>query len=158
VLKELDMTNKIDTAIQQATSSCQLSGGRLTEKRRLILEILLENQQPQSAYEIAELYHQKSGDSIPAMSVYRMLDFLMENGLVHKLSSTNKFLACSHISCDHAHQTPQFLICDNCHSVNEIGLDTTVISALEKSIDTKHFQLNSPQLELHGLCEGCQNN
>ena len=90
------------------------------------------------------------------MSVYRMLDFLMEKGLVHKLSSTNKFLACSHISCDHAHQTPQFLICDSCHSVNEIGLDRTLISALEKSIDAKHFQLNSPQLELHGLCEGCQ--
>jgi Fur family transcriptional regulator, zinc uptake regulator len=152
------MTNKIDIVIRQAEHHCQTRGGRLTQKRRLILEILLENNQPQSAYEIAELYHQKSDDGIPAMSVYRMLDFLMENGLVHKLSSTNKFLACSHISCDHAHQTPQFLICDSCHSVNEIGLDTTLISALEKSIDAKHFQLSSPQLELHGVCEGCQNN
>jgi len=152
------MTLSIDNVIQQAESHCQSNGGRLTQKRRLILEILLENKQPQSAYEIAELYHQKAGDNIPAMSVYRMLDFLMEKGLVHKLSSTNKFLACSHISCDQAHQTPQFLICDSCNAVNEIGLDRTLISALEKSIDAKHFQLNSPQLELHGICEGCQNN
>lgn len=152
------MTSDIDTAIQQAEQKCQSGGGRLTQKRRLILEILLENDQPQSAYEISDLYQIKSGDKIPAMSVYRMLDFLMENGLVHKLTSTNKFLACSHITCKHAHQTPQFLICDNCHSVNEIGIDTKLISALKKSIDASHFQLNSPQLELHGLCENCQTN
>jgi len=90
------------------------------------------------------------------MSVYRMLDFLMQNGLAHKLTTTNKFLACSHINCDHTHQAPQFLICDSCNAVNEIGLDKTLISALEKSINAIQFQLNSPQLELHGLCEGCQ--
>jgi len=150
------MTHNFDAVIQRAEQHCQSNGGRLTKKRRLILEVLLETDRPQSAYEIADLYHEKSGDSIPAMSVYRMLDFLMENRLVHKLTSTNKFLACSHISCDHAHQRPQFLICDSCHAVNEIGLDSTLISALEKSIDAKHFQLNSPQLELHGLCKGCQ--
>lgn len=152
------MTSKIDNVIEQAEHQCQSSGVRLTQKRRLILEILLENDQPQSAYEISDLYQQKSGDKIPAMSVYRMLDFLMENGLVHKLTSTNKFLACSHIACSHSHQSPQFLICDKCHSVNEIGIDNKVISALEKSIDAKHFQLNSPQLELHGLCQNCQLN
>lgn len=152
------MTTKIDNVIQQAEHQCQSKGGRLTQKRRSILELLLENNQPQSAYEIADLYHEKSGNKIPAMSVYRMLEFLIENGLVHKLASTNKFIACSHIACDHAHQTPQFLICDNCCSVNEIGIDNKLITALEKSIDAKHFQLNSPQLELHGLCEKCQNN
>jgi len=150
------MILNIDNVIQQAEDHCRNNGGRLTKKRRLILEILLENGQPQSAYEIADLYHEKAGDSIPAMSVYRMLDFLMQNGLAHKLTTTNKFLACSHINCDHTHQAPQFLICDSCNAVNEIGLDKTLISALEKSINAIQFQLNSPQLELHGLCEGCQ--
>ena len=149
------MILNIDNVIQQAEDHCRNNGGRLTQKRRLILEILLENWQPQSAYEIADLYHEKAGDSIPAMSVYRMLDFLMQNGLAHKLTTTNKFLACSHINCDHTHQAPQFLICDSCNAVNEIGLDKTLISALEKSINAIQFQLNSPQLELHGLCEGC---
>ena len=74
------MTSKIDNVIQQAEQQCQSTGGRLTQKRRLILEILLENDQPQSAYEISDLYQQKSGEKIPAMSVYRMLDFLMEKG------------------------------------------------------------------------------
>ena len=152
------MTNKIDSALQQAEQKCHASGGRLTHKRRFILELLLENSEPQSAYEISSLYQQKSGDKIPAMSVYRMLGFLMEQGLVHKLTSTNKFLACAHITCHHRHQTPQFLICDNCHSVNEIGIDSRLILELEKSINASHFQLNSPQLELHGLCKNCQTN
>lgn len=146
----------ISKIIQQAEKNCLEQGGRLTPKRRHVLEILLEANQPQSAYEIADLYQRKTDEKIPAMSVYRMLDFLLEQGLVHKLASTNKFLACSHIACEHSHQTPQFLICDNCQSVSEIGIDSKLINALETSISDKHFQLNSPQLELHGLCENCQ--
>lgn len=147
---------KTDKIIQQAEKLCLEQGGRLTPKRRQILEILLAKPQPLSAYEIAELYQQLLHENIPAMSVYRMLDFLISQGLVHKLASENKFIACSHIACDHNHQTPQFLICDNCQSVREVGIDTHLITALEKSIIDNHFQLSSPQLELHGLCENCQ--
>jgi len=147
---------KTDKIIQQAEKTCLEQGGRLTPKRRHVLEILLIEPQPLSAYEIAERYQQMVGETIPAMSVYRMLEFLMSQGLVHKLSSANKFIACSHIACDHAHQSPQFLICDSCNSVREVGIDNRLINALEKSIEDNHFQLNSPQLELHGLCENCQ--
>lgn len=147
---------KTDKVIQQAEKTCLEQGGRLTPKRRQILEILLQQRLPLSAYDIAELYQQILDEKIPAMSVYRMLDFLISQGLVHKLASTNKFIACSHIACEHSHQTPQFLICDNCQSVREVGIDSRLINALEKSIEDNHFQLNSPQLELHGLCENCQ--
>lgn len=149
-----DMDTK--KAINQAEKSCTEHGGKLTPKRKVVLELLLENAQPQSAYELADLYQRKMSEKIPAMSVYRMLEFLIEQGLVHKLASTNKFLACSHITCDHKHETPQFLICDSCQSVSEVGIDTKLIDALEKSIQQNHFQLNSPQLELHGLCQNCQ--
>jgi len=146
----------IQSIIKQAVISCQENGGRLTDKRRIILELLLVSKQPQSAYDIADLYQQKTQEKIPAMSVYRMLDFLIDNGLVHKLSSTNKYLACSHIACDHSHQTPQFLICDKCNTVREVGIDNQLIAALQTSIKEQHFALNSPQLELHGLCNNCQ--
>jgi Fur family zinc uptake transcriptional regulator len=142
--------------IQKAEKTCLEQGGRLTPKRRQILEILVSQPQPLSAYEIADQYQHTNHETIPAMSVYRMLDFLISQGLVHKLASTNKFLACSHIACEHSHQRPQFLICDKCHAVREVGIDNRLINALEKSIKDNHFQLNSPQLELHGLCENCQ--
>ncbi|PTB86444.1 transcriptional repressor [Pseudidiomarina aestuarii] len=149
---------KVDThkVMQQAERICADHGVRLTSKRKHILEVLLNAQAPRSAYEIAELYRQKTEENIPVMSVYRMLDFLMQNSLVHKLASNNKFIACAHIACSHSHQTPQFLICDNCQQVREIGVDKQLIHALEESIEHNHFQLNSPQLELHGLCETCQ--
>lgn len=145
-----------DKIIQKAEKTCLEQGGRLTPKRRQILEILVSQPQPLSAYEIADQYQHHSHETIPAMSVYRMLDFLISQGLVHKLASTNKFLACSHIACEHSHQRPQFLICDKCHAVREVGIDNRLINALEKSIKDNHFQLDSPQLELHGLCENCQ--
>jgi Fur family zinc uptake transcriptional regulator len=147
---------KTEKILQQAEKTCMEQGGRLTPKRRQVLEILLQKPQPLSAYEIADHYQQILSETIPAMSVYRMLDFLISQGLVHKLASANKFIACSHITCQHGHQTPQFLICDNCHSVREVGIDNRLITALKKSISDNNFQLNSPQLELHGLCEDCQ--
>ncbi|AFJ03617.1 Zinc uptake regulation protein ZUR [Methylophaga frappieri] len=147
---------KIEAVLTRADQTCQQQGARLTSKRRTMLAILLEAGVPCSAYEIVEHYREKTGETIPAMSVYRMLDFLMAQGLVHKLASTNKFIACEHITCSHSHKAPQFLICDGCHSVQEIGVDKTLFNALQHSIDQQHFQLNSPQLELHGLCEVCQ--
>jgi Fur family zinc uptake transcriptional regulator len=142
--------------LQRAKEICSSKGGRLTTKRQLVLALLVESEHPLSAYEIADLYQQKTNETIPAMSVYRMLDFLSDVNLVHKLASTNKFMACTHIACEHQHEKPQFLICDNCHSVSEIGIDNNLISELEKSIAAKHFQLSSPQLELHGICDKCQ--
>jgi len=146
----------IDKIMQQAERSCIEHGVRLTSKRKQILEVLLHAGAPRSAYEIADLYRQQTTENIPVMSVYRMLDFLMQNDLVHKLASNNKFIACAHIACSHSHQTPQFLICDNCQQVREIGVDEQLINALEESIEDNHFHLNSPQLELHGLCKSCQ--
>jgi Fur family zinc uptake transcriptional regulator len=147
---------KAEDVIKHAEQSCNENGGRLTKKRKQILQLLLDNHGPLSAYELADLYHEVTHEKIPAMSVYRMLDFLIEFKLVHKLASTNKFMACSHIACDHEHKTPQFLICDDCNSVNEIDIDSKLIGALEKSIEDKQFKLKSPQLELHGVCESCQ--
>tara|TARA_R110002111_G_scaffold261827_1_gene335881 strand:- start:1021 stop:1497 length:477 start_codon:yes stop_codon:yes gene_type:complete len=142
--------------IQKAEDSCVESGGRLTVKRKNVLMALLNTNMPQSAYEIAEYYKASFDETIPVMSVYRMLDFLMKESLVHKLVSTNKYVACSHIACNHAHQVPQFLICDQCHQVREIGVEKDIINALQSSVEKADFYLNSPELELHGICKDCQ--
>ena len=59
------------------------------------------------------------------MSVYRILDFLIHEELVHKLETASLYIACAHIACDHQHETPQFLICDRCFTVKEIGIKST---------------------------------
>ena len=144
--------NKI---MAKAGEMCAGSGSRLTAKRKRILEVLLVSKTPLSAYEVADVYNKQSDNSIPVMSVYRMLDFLATEKLVHKLNSTNKYVACSHIACDHAHQVPQFLICGNCEVVKEIGISKTIIEELDKQITKADYKLINPQMELQCLCCDC---
>jgi Fur family zinc uptake transcriptional regulator len=147
---------KLNKIITKAENNCVDSGGKLTTKRKSILRLLLSIDMPLSAYEVADHYKDTFNETIPVMSVYRMLNFLMQENLVHKLSLTNKYVACSHIACDHAHQIPQFLICDECHNVREVGIKKDIIEALQSSVESADFYLNSPQLELHGVCKGCR--
>ena len=141
--------------IQKAEESCIESGGRLTVKRKNVLIALLSSDMPQSAYEISSYYKETFNEAIPVMSVYRMLKFLVKESLVHKLSSTKKYVACSHIACNHSHKVPQFLICDQCNQVSEVGVQKEIIDALQISVENADFYLNSPELELHGVCRDC---
>lgn len=150
------MTSNIDKSLQNAHNQCAQTGLRLTDKRCKVLKILLQADLPLSAYDIADQFKLIFAESLSAMSAYRMLDFLMQAGLVHKLETSNQYLACSHISCKHAHELPQFLICDQCHTVKEIGLGKQLLQELKASIENTGFVLSSQQLELHGVCEACR--
>ncbi|MFA5632909.1 MAG: transcriptional repressor [Porticoccaceae bacterium] len=142
--------------IRKAEDFCREAGLRLTAKRKNVLAVLAASELPLSAYDVADHYRERFSDGIPVMSVYRMLDFLIEENLVHKLESSNKYLACSHIVCDHAHETPQFLICDHCQRVTEIAISNDTIEALRDSVAAVDFHLRGPKLELHGLCGQCR--
>lgn len=146
----------IKTTIEHAKLICSEKGIKLTQKRLNILASLMHADEPLSAYEIAEHYKAEIKQTIPAMSVYRMLDFLAENALVHKLESANKYIVCSHLSCSHAHQVPQFLICETCNSVTEIGIKSEVMEELRTSVEKTGFKLSTQQLELKGFCSHCQ--
>ena len=105
------MVSKIDQIIKKTQRACVLSGVKLTRKRQHVLMVLLSSKKPLSAYEISEKHKDQFNESLPVMSVYRMLDFLIKEKLVHKLETANQYIACAHIACDHQHETPQFLIC-----------------------------------------------
>lgn len=146
-----------NTALAKAQSLCREHAIRLTGKRARILELLLGSMpQPMSAYELCERYRDEWGEPITAMSVYRMLESLQAAGVVHRLETTSRYLACEHLTCSHQHRPPQFLICDDCNAVRELGLDSTLFEDLEQSSDRAGFQLHGHQLELHGRCANCQ--
>ena len=150
------VTSPTDKILLKAKQNCSEQGVKLTTKRENVLLSIIKAGEAVSAYELAEIYREEYGQSIPAMSVYRILDFLVELSLVHKLSSANKYIACSHISCSHTHQLPQFLICENCHAVTEIGINNAVIDELKSSVEKTGFTLTTQQLELQGLCGKCK--
>lgn len=146
---------QLDDALLQADQASNHAGLKLTPKRRNLFSLLLASETPLSAYELADRFKESFGQAIPAMSVYRMLDFLTENNLAHKLTSENKFVSCAHSTCDHAHQIPQFLICERCHQVKEVGIKKAVFEALQDSVNAAGYSLREAQLELKCLCAAC---
>lgn len=141
--------------ISHADQYCKQQGGRLTDKRKAILSELIKSNKALSAYELIDAYKQGSGCDIPAMSVYRILDFLEEAELVHKLRLANKYVACSHICSEHKHEVPQFLICGECSRVEEISVSHSTINDIKKSVKNADFSLASPQLEINCICNRC---
>ena len=147
--------NSVESIIQHAEQHCDRRGSRLTQKRKQVLTGLVKTNKALSAYELIDFCKQEYAVSLPAMSVYRILDFLESELLVHKLNLANKYVACMHISCDHAHAVPQFLICKSCSVVKEIKVEESTITDLGNTVKGAGYQLLSPQIELNCLCENC---
>lgn len=143
-------------SIKKIESLCKEAGLSLTSKRREILMVLLEEGQPLSAYDIVERYKMRTQQSIPAMSVYRILDVFITAGIIHKLDSINCYMICDHLSCDHEHLNAQFLICDTCNSVEEITINNQTHELIMSSVDKVGFKMQSLQFELHGTCQYCK--
>ena len=95
---------------------CRERAQRLTPIRRDVLEALLASHKPLGAYEIIERTAPRGTRPAP-ITVYRALDFLMENGLVHRIESRNAFVAC--VRNHGAGDLVVFLICERCGAVGE---------------------------------------
>tara|TARA_B100001093_G_scaffold354266_2_gene338751 strand:- start:83 stop:541 length:459 start_codon:yes stop_codon:yes gene_type:complete len=147
--------NKFNDVLEHAEKQCEQNSSRLTPKRKKILQELLKSKKALSAYEITDLLNKRSNESIPTMSVYRILEFLEDENLVHKLNLANKYIACSHITCEHNHSIPQFLVCRVCNNVKEISIDIETMKKIEKKIQDEDFNLVKPQLEMHCICNIC---
>lgn len=147
---------QFDALLEQAQQKCHAAGGRLTPKRANVLKTLLMANKPLSAYELLELLNRESDTKIQPMSAYRMLDFLVEMQLAHKLNSANKYVACAHIGCHHHHDAQHFVVCENCGTTQEINIDPQLMTQLQQAVADSDFKLLAPQLELSGLCADCQ--
>ncbi len=134
---------------------CEKQGLRLTSKREKVLSGLLSSNKALSAYELVDYCKNEFGETIPAMSVYRILDFLQSARMVHKLSLANKYVACSHITCQHNHEDSQFLICIECQRVEEINMGRSTVRKIHEEADKEGFSIVNPQLEINCLCKSC---
>ncbi|REF86453.1 Fur family zinc uptake transcriptional regulator [Methylovirgula ligni] len=140
------------STMANAEDLCRREGAKLTPARRRVLEILAEEGRPLGAYDMIEKIAVATGKHPAPVSIYRALDFLLENGLVHRLASRNAFLACAH---GHKHEEPVvFLICEACGTVTE-----ATSRALHREIALlgaeSGFAPHSQVLEITGLCRSC---
>jgi Fur family zinc uptake transcriptional regulator len=139
------------TAIAHAEAQCVARAQRLTPMRRHVLEALLASHKPLGAYEIIERLADKNRPA--PITIYRALDFLRENGLVHRIESRNAFVACVH-----NHGTDDlvvFLICERCGAVGEAP-GGAAAEALKASSRAAGFSPKSPLVEIAGICLHCR--
>ncbi len=147
----------IETALLKAERRCQEQGSRLTARRRQVLRTLIEASEPLSAYGLLEICNAESSDAMPAMSMYRILDFLVEQQLAHRLVSSKKYIACAHINCCSKHfRRTHFLICDECSQVREVEMSEEMMASLNGIAGAEGFRLSSHQLEFSGVCGECR--
>ncbi len=141
---------ELNRVLHQAEALCRQRGARLTAQRRTVLEILCASDKPMTAYEILDRLRETLANPAPP-TVYRALDFLLEQGLVHKLESLHAFVGCSHP--DHPHSS-QFLICGDCGDVSEVESED-IARGLTSAASESGFQTRRPVVELLGTCADC---
>jgi len=135
--------------LARAEALCAERGVRLTVQRRRVLELVCRAARPIGAYEILDQIR----DGAPAAppTVYRALDFLQEQGLVHKLETQHAYVGCTHP--EHPHMS-QFLICADCGDVTELENEAIAGSLRSVAAETG-FEPRRPIVEVIGTCSTC---
>lgn len=146
-----DHTRCIDDALRTAEVQCAERNLQFTPARRRVLEILLQDHRALGAYEILDVLAADGLGSQPP-TVYRALDFLVQNGLVHRIERLNAYAACAHLGRSHA---PAFLICRSCRTVAEADSGPQG-GRLDQAAEDAGFRIERTVVEAEGLCPACR--
>jgi len=146
-------TPNIEARVSKASALCQKRGARLTPLREAVLRLIYQSDKPIGAYTILDNLHPNQTRRPAPPTVYRALEFLLEQGLIHRLVSLNAYIACE--APEHVH-TAQFLICEKCGCVQEIK-NLTLLEDIERQADYLGFKVHDHIIELKGYCKSCQN-
>lgn len=137
--------------LTRAEAMARDRGLRLTPVRRRTLEILLESHQALGAYDVLARLAQEGFGKQPPVA-YRALDFLVDNGLAHRIRRLNAFTACMHPGEPHS---PAFFICHACEQVEEAP-GRPVRDAMDAAAEEVGFQIERVSIEAVGLCPACK--
>ena len=141
----------VEAALEEAIAVCGDRGVRLTPVRRRVLEIIWQGHRPLGAYAILEVLSGEGHSSAPP-TVYRALEFLLTQRLVHRLSSLNAFVGCSRPGHPGA---GQFLLCTACGTAAELN-DPDIERAIEHGAAAEGFVCRDHTVEISGLCPRCR--
>ena len=139
--------------LAQAERVCRARGARFTAQRRRVYELIVRAGEPVTAYELLHRLSDDGGTPAPP-TVYRALEFLQAHGLVHRLASQSRFVACDHPETG-AHGGV-FLVCACCGRALE-WQDERVARAVARSAREAGFELGEEVLpEVEGVCGDCR--
>ena len=152
--KNHDHGKCVAEAIETAEARCARDGRSFTPLRRRVLELVWSSHGPVGAYELLdELRAERRGAAPP--TIYRALDFLLGNGLIHRIESLNAYVGCgSPDQHSDQHHGGQFLICRDCGAVAELD-DPAIADTIATRASALGFGVECQTIEVTGLCPRC---
>lgn len=142
---------RTEALLARANALCERRGAKLTDLRRRVLGLILDADAPVGAYHLLEqLQRTRPGGAPP--TVYRALDFLLANGLIHRVERLSAFVGC--IADDAVGHAAQFLICRACGRVTELD-DHELTEVLAESARRLGFAVSGATIEAEGVCHDC---
>lgn len=149
-----DHAQCIESALVAARQHCKARGVRLTPLREDVLTQVWQSHKPLGAYAIMDLMRESREEKVAPPTVYRALEFLLAQGLIHKINTINAFIGCPLGESKHSH-SPCFFICQQCQETAEVelpGLERNLVVEAK----AQGFQVNEQCVEITGLCARCQ--
>ncbi len=140
----------IAKALAAAERLCEDRGARFTPLRRRVLELIWSSHESAKAYDLLDALKTFDPAAKPA-TVYRALDFLLEQGFIHRVESLNAFVGCNEP--EHRHEL-LLLICERCHTVEERPA-RGLMAAAASEIESAGFAPRRQSFEVHGVCAEC---
>ncbi len=137
-------------AMQTAEQLCQQRGVKFTPLRRQVLTLVWESHRAVKAYDLLQKLN-PAGSAAKPTTVYRALDFLLEQGLIHKVESLNAFIGCSYSEREHEQL---LLTCVVCQEVEERPGEA-VMQAMHRELEQADFLMRRQAIEIHGICRRC---
>lgn len=118
--------------------------------RILILNLLKHENKPMTAYEILDALRDKGIKAPP--TIYRALDDLITQGLIHKIKENNKFLACNDACVEQ--NMAIITICSDCETIREIE-DKSIYHHINHLQETGIIFGQNAVIELPIICKDC---
>jgi Fur family zinc uptake transcriptional regulator len=146
-----DHESCVETALDRAATLCAERGARLTDLRRDVLALVWAGHEPVGAYHVLDALKRGHPGAAPP-TVYRALEFLSEQGLIHRIESLNAYVGCDRPDERHA---SQFLICDRCNATAELD-DPAIAAAVTRRAADLGFAVKRQTIEVRGLCPRCR--
>ncbi|MEA9393004.1 zinc uptake transcriptional repressor Zur [Acerihabitans sp. TG2] len=137
--------------LSQAEQLCEQRNVRLTPQRLEVLRLMTQQEGAISAYDLLDLLRVSEPQAKPP-TIYRALDFLLEQGFIHRVESTNSFVLCHHF--EQPGHTSAFFICDRCGQVTEQATQG-IEDILQKMAEASGFTMRHNVVEAHGFCPLC---
>lgn len=144
-------------ALANAEALCTERGLRLTPLRRRVLELVWDSHRPQGAYDLLDKLDHGAGPGAKAPpTIYRTLEWLRDQGFVHRIESLNAFIGCPKPEDDEGEgHSRQFFICEDCGAAAELQ-DEDVETAIQAQAKRLGFVVAERTVEIRGRCPSCR--